>query len=161
MTVAECKTADDVRRLARALAGVPTVPIVRLAAVSQPATSFMSYAGSASASFGPFATLAEDHPQRGVRVADIVRACVAYYRIPETDIRSRRQDAQIVHARHMAMYLSRKLTTRSLPEIGRLLSGRNHATVCHGVKRIEAMIAARPDVALAASSITEMVRAKA
>jgi len=37
----------------------------------------------------------------------------------------------------MAMYLSKNLTSRSLPEIGRRFGGRDHTTVMHGVKRIE------------------------
>jgi chromosomal replication initiator protein len=35
------------------------------------------------------------------------------------------------------MYLSKTLTTRSLPEIGRRFGGRDHTTVMHGVRRIE------------------------
>jgi chromosomal replication initiator protein len=40
----------------------------------------------------------------------------------------------------VAMYLSRKLTTRSLPEIGRRFGGRDHTTVLHACRRIEALI---------------------
>ena len=39
--------------------------------------------------------------------------------------------------RQVAMYLSKLLTSRSLPEIGRRFGGRDHTTVMHGVKRIE------------------------
>jgi chromosomal replication initiator protein len=39
--------------------------------------------------------------------------------------------------RQIAMYLSKQLTTRSLPEIGRRFGGRDHTTVIHGVRRIE------------------------
>ena len=37
------------------------------------------------------------------------------------------------------MYLSKILTTRSLPEIGRKFGGRDHTTVIHAVKRIESL----------------------
>jgi chromosomal replication initiator protein len=37
------------------------------------------------------------------------------------------------------MYLSKRLTTRSLPEIGRKFGGRDHSTVIHAVRRIEAL----------------------
>ena len=40
---------------------------------------------------------------------------------------------------HNAMYLSKILTTRSLPEIGRKFGGRDHTTVIHAVKRIEGL----------------------
>ena len=38
------------------------------------------------------------------------------------------------------MYLSKKLTTRSLPEIGRKFGGRDHTTVIHAVKKIEELM---------------------
>jgi chromosomal replication initiator protein len=38
------------------------------------------------------------------------------------------------------MYLARKLTTRSRPEIGRRFGGRDHTTVLHACRRIEALI---------------------
>jgi chromosomal replication initiator protein len=37
------------------------------------------------------------------------------------------------------MYLAKRLTTRSLPEIGRKFGGRDHSTVIHAVRRIEAL----------------------
>ena len=42
-----------------------------------------------------------------------------------------------LHDRQIAMYLSKILTTRSLPEIGRKFGGRDHTTVIHAVKKIE------------------------
>ena len=44
------------------------------------------------------------------------------------------------------MYLSRKLTTRSLPEIGRRFGGRDHTTVLHACRRIEALCRNDTDV---------------
>ncbi len=43
----------------------------------------------------------------------------------------------LARPRQIAMYLSKNLTSRSLPEIGRRFGGRDHTTVMHGVKRIE------------------------
>jgi chromosomal replication initiator protein len=42
------------------------------------------------------------------------------------------------------MYLARQLTTRSLPEIGRRFGGRDHTTVLHACRRIEALCAEDP-----------------
>ena len=39
--------------------------------------------------------------------------------------------------RQIAMYLAKRLTPRSLPEIGRKFGGRDHSTVIHAVRRIE------------------------
>ena len=43
----------------------------------------------------------------------------------------------IARPRQIAMYLAKRLTTRSLPEIGRKFGNRDHSTVIHAVKRIE------------------------
>jgi chromosomal replication initiator protein len=43
----------------------------------------------------------------------------------------------VARPRQVAMYLARKLTTRSLPEIGRRFGGRDHTTVLHACRRIE------------------------
>ena len=48
--------------------------------------------------------------------------------------------------RQIAMYLAKRLTTRSLPEIGRKFGGRDHSTVIHAVKRIEALRASDREV---------------
>ena len=47
----------------------------------------------------------------------------------------------------MAMYLAKQLTTRSYPDIGRRFGGRDHTTVLHAVKRIEALKAEDPTLA--------------
>ena len=44
------------------------------------------------------------------------------------------------------MYLSKKLTPRSLPEIGRIFGGRDHSTVIHAVRTIEALRKENADI---------------
>ena len=53
------------------------------------------------------------------------------------DLRGNRRTQDVVHARHIAMYLSRELTEASTPEIGRRFGGRDHSTVIHAVRKIE------------------------
>ena len=50
---------------------------------------------------------------------------------------SARRARAIARPRQVAMYLSKQLTSRSLPEIGRKFGGRDHTTVMHAVKKIE------------------------
>src|SRR6202021_1809917 len=57
-----------------------------------------------------------------------------------------RRTANVVRPRQVAMYLAKTLTLRSLPEIGRRFGGRDHTTVLHAVRKIEALVA--KDVAL-------------
>jgi chromosomal replication initiator protein len=56
------------------------------------------------------------------------------------DFHSPQRARRVARPRQVAMYLSRKLTTRSLPEIGRRFGGRDHTTVLHACRRIEALI---------------------
>ena len=56
------------------------------------------------------------------------------------DICSKSRRKQIVFARHVAMYLMRKLTEKSLPGIGEYIGGRDHSTVVHACKKIQALM---------------------
>lgn len=56
------------------------------------------------------------------------------------DVCSQRRDTKLVAARNEASYRMRYETTLSLPNIGRKLGGRNHATIVHGIRRHEAML---------------------
>ena len=53
---------------------------------------------------------------------------------------SPRRSRPLARPRQMAMYLAKKLTSRSLPEIGRKFSNRDHTTVIHAVKTIDKLI---------------------
>ena len=55
------------------------------------------------------------------------------------------------------MYLSKKLTTRSLPEIGRKFGGRDHTTVLHAVKKIEEIQESQPKFDEDINLITQMI----
>ena len=58
------------------------------------------------------------------------------------DILSARTDARAVQARHIAMYLARRMTTCSLPQIGRMFGGRDHSTVVQAIKNVIKMMEA-------------------
>ena len=53
---------------------------------------------------------------------------------------SARRLRQVALPRQVAMYLAKKLTTLSLPEIGKNFGGRDHTTVIHAVKKVESSI---------------------
>ena len=77
--------------------------------------------------------------QRRITIDDIQRKVADYYNIRLSDLLSARRSRTIARPRQVAMYLSKLLTTRSLPEIGRKFGGRDHTTVIHAVKRIESL----------------------
>jgi chromosomal replication initiator protein len=85
-------------------------------------------------------------PKR-VRIEDIQRVVARQYNVSRADLLSSRRTANVVRPRQVAMYLAKILTLRSLPEIGRRFGGRDHTTVLHAVRKIEAL--AGHDAALA------------
>jgi chromosomal replication initiator protein len=74
--------------------------------------------------------------ERKVGIEEIQKKVAEYYKIRIADLRSPRRSVGIVRPRQVAMYLSKQLTTRSLPEIGRMFH-RDHTTVIHAVRRVE------------------------
>src|SRR5690606_32975872 len=61
--------------------------------------------------------------------SDIDSAVSAYFAVSPADIHSAKRDRTVALARHFSMYLTRKHTSMSLPEIGRSIGNKNHATV--------------------------------
>ncbi len=85
--------------------------------------------------------------QKKVKIEDIQRLVANHYNVSRQDILSSRRTATVVRPRQIAMYLSKALTPRSYPEIGRRFGGRDHTTVLHAVRKIEEL--ADKDSALA------------
>ncbi len=79
-------------------------------------------------------------PGAKTSIEDIQRKTAEFYKLDVKDFHSPQRARRVARPRQVAMYLSRKLTTRSLPEIGRRFGGRDHTTVLHACRRIEALI---------------------
>ena len=86
-------------------------------------------------------TLSDSRYTTGQRltVDRIQKAVCEEFRVTLTDMTSKRRARVIARPRQVAMYLSKKLTKRSLPDIGRRFGGRDHTTVMHAVKRIDSL----------------------
>ncbi|KJV09165.1 hypothetical protein VZ95_13215, partial [Elstera litoralis] len=78
---------------------------------------------------------------RRVTVEEIQKRVAEHYNIRVADMSSARRARQVARPRQMAMYLSKALTSKSLPEIGRKFGGRDHTTVMHAVRKIDELIA--------------------
>ena len=74
---------------------------------------------------------------RKITVEEIQRRVSEHYNIRLSDMIGPKRVRNYARPRQVAMYLSKKLTSRSLPEIGRRFGGRDHTTVMHGVRKIE------------------------
>ncbi len=84
---------------------------------------------------------------RKVTVEEIQRKVAEHFNIRMSDMIGPKRQRSIARPRQVAMYLSKALTTRSLPDIGRRFGGRDHTTVMHGVRRIEALKASDTQLA--------------
>lgn len=75
--------------------------------------------------------------RRRITIDEIQRTVCQFYRIDRSEMSSKRRARAVVRPRQVAMYLSKVLTPRSYPEIGRKFGGRDHSTVIHAVRLIE------------------------
>jgi len=74
---------------------------------------------------------------RRVTIEEIQKRVAEHFAIRLADMHSPRRARAVARPRQVAMYLSKQLTSRSLPEIGRKFGGRDHTTVMHAVRKIE------------------------
>ena len=83
---------------------------------------------------------------RRITIDEIQRKVAEYYNLRMGDLLSARRARAIARPRQIAMYISKQLTTRSLPEIGRRFGGRDHTTVMHAVKKVEELRELDPSI---------------
>jgi chromosomal replication initiator protein len=74
---------------------------------------------------------------RRVTIEEIQKRVAEHYNIRLAEMYSARRARAVARPRQVAMYLSKQLTARSLPEIGRKFGGRDHTTVMHAVRKID------------------------
>ena len=75
--------------------------------------------------------------QRKVNIEEIQKKVAQHFNIKVSDMSSARRSRTVARPRQIAMYLSKNLTSRSLPEIGRRFGNRDHTTVIHAVRKVE------------------------
>jgi chromosomal replication initiator protein len=80
-----------------------------------------------------------DHDERAVTIEIIQKFVSDYYQLKLADLKSRNNAKSIAMPRQIAMYLCKKLTTASLPEIGRSFGGKHHSTVIHSIRKVETL----------------------
>jgi chromosomal replication initiator protein len=72
--------------------------------------------------------------------SEILKTVAAHYGLRVSDMKAKSNAKPIAFPRQVAMYLCRKLTGLSYPEIGRLFNDKHHSTVMHSVEKIERLI---------------------
>ena len=81
---------------------------------------------------------------RRIKIEDIQKVVSRHFGVSKSDLLSERRHRSVVWPRQIGMYLSKQMTSRSLPEIGRRFGGRDHTTVLHAIRKIEDQIASNP-----------------
>jgi chromosomal replication initiator protein len=92
-------------------------------------------------------TLKDILPEEGKKPSpnDIIKSVARHYDLKLTEIKSKSNARQIVIPRQVAMYLCKKLTDLSYPEIGKLFGDKHHSTVMYSVDTVQKKRDADPD----------------
>jgi chromosomal replication initiator protein len=96
---------------------------------------------------------------RRVTIEEIQKRVSEHFNVRVTDMHSARRARAVARPRQVAMYLSKQLTARSLPEIGRKFGGRDHTTVMHAVRKIEELKSTDPGFAEDVELLRRMLEA--
>ena len=83
---------------------------------------------------------------KSISIESIQNIVAAHYNLNINEMLSPRRSRSLARPRQIAMYLAKHYTTKSLPEIGRNFSNRDHTTVIHAVKKIDELIKKDNDI---------------
>lgn len=95
--------------------------------------------------------------KKKIKIKGIQELVARHFNVSREDILSARRTANVMLPRHIAMYLSKLLTLRSLPEIGRRFGNRDHTTVLNAVRKITGLVTADPALAAEIELLKEML----
>ena len=93
--------------------------------------------------------------KKSINVESIQNIVAVYFNLNIQEMLSPRRSRSLARPRQIAMYLAKKYTTNSLPEIGRKFSNRDHTTVIHAVKKIDELVKNDNEIK---HSITEIIK---
>ena len=79
-----------------------------------------------------------DGPERVLSIETVQKLVADHYKVRISDLKARNNSRSVTIPRQVAMYLTKLLTTASLPEIGRSFGGKHHSTVIHSIRKVEA-----------------------
>jgi len=88
----------------------------------------------------------KEHPGLNPTPEYIIEETSKFYNIPVAEIKGNRRTTDIIQARQVAMYISRSITSMSLPEIGARFGGKDHTTVMHALNKMEEKLRSSPSL---------------
>jgi chromosomal replication initiator protein len=84
--------------------------------------------------------------ERSVSIEEIQRRVASFFNIKVSDLKSKTRAKVYSEPRQIAMYLSRKYTLKSFPEIGIAFGGKDHTTVLHATRKIEKQLKSNSEI---------------
>lgn len=96
-----------------------------------------------------------------LKIANIQRVVANHFNVTVHDLISARRTANVVRPRQIAMYLAKKLTPSSYPEISRRFGGRDHTTAIHAVQKYERLVESDGDIAKTIEALTIKLKGRA
>jgi chromosomal replication initiator protein len=88
--------------------------------------------------------LPNSESDKEISIEHVAKATAQYFRIPLADLKSKGRSQDITKARHIAMYLARKIANGKQQEIGAFFGGRDHSSVIHAVNTISEKVKTDP-----------------
>ena len=84
--------------------------------------------------------IVDNDKQEGITMERIAKMVASHYKLTIEELKSKNNSRQIAVPRQVAMYICKRLTKHSFPEIGREFGGKHHTTVMHSVDKIDSLI---------------------
>ncbi|TDA70669.1 MAG: chromosomal replication initiator protein DnaA [Clostridia bacterium] len=97
---------------------------------------------------------------RAVTVQEIQQLVARYFNLKIEDLSSKRRTQMVAFPRQIAMYLCRRLTDASLPQIGTQFGGRDHSTVIHACEKIATELETDPVLQQTVSALIDSIQEK-
>ena len=98
--------------------------------------------------------LAKKENPKIITIELIQKEVSSFFDLTVKDLKSGQKQKKVSEPRQIAMFLSRKYTSSSFPEIGSRFGGKNHSTVVHAVKNVEKKIVKDPNVSTAVTALS-------
>jgi chromosomal replication initiator protein len=89
--------------------------------------------------------LIDEEEEKAITIELIQKTVADYFGLRVSDLKSRNNSRSVAEPRQIAMYLCKRLTKASLPEIGREFGGKHHTTVLHSINKISELYEQRED----------------
>jgi chromosomal replication initiator protein len=90
-----------------------------------------------------------------VTIPMVQKVVADYYKVGIDDLKARSNMRQVLFPRQIAMYLCKRLTRKSYPEIGRQFGGKHHTTVMHSVEKIDQLISTDREIEAVVKRLTD------